>query len=433
MIKLKSLIIESILDNALQAWTGQDTEDNIELYVDRFNILKQRRFLQGLSSDISPWLKKSFKEFKQFIDKKSKEHNQIVAIKKSRRDADKVFENNRAIIIIPNTFEASCKYGAHTKWCVSGNIKKHWNSYTKRGIKFYFIIPKIDDHKYAVAVYPNGTAKEVWNELDEPISLSEFDKILTYYGIKKNFDFSNKISWNDWLKKHKHTINKDGSINIEGDVNLSSLGLTEFPLKFGHISGNFNCSGNKLTSLQGCPQSVGGGFYCHNNNLTSLQGCPKSVGGDFDCKGNKLTSLQGCPKSVGRGFYCYGNNLTSLQGGPQSVGGDFYCNENNLTSLQGSPQSVSGDFYCSGNNLTSLQGGPQIVGRDFCCYINKLTSLQGCPQSVGGIFYCHNNNLTSLQGCPKSVGESFYCHNNSKEFTEKEVRTICNVRGEVVV
>ena len=46
--------------------------------------------------------------------------------------------------------------------------------------------------------------------------------------------------------------------------------------------GNFNCSFNNLTSLEGAPEIVGGNFDCaFNKKLKSLEGCPKEVGGDF--------------------------------------------------------------------------------------------------------------------------------------------------------
>ena len=54
-----------------------------------------------------------------------------------------------------------------------------------------------------------------------------------------------------------YTINEDGSIDVDGDVNLSGAKLTKLPLNFRSVSGNFNCSYNQLTSLEGSPQSVG--------------------------------------------------------------------------------------------------------------------------------------------------------------------------------
>ena len=157
-----------------------------------------------------------------------------------------------------------------------------------------------------------------------------------------------------------------------------------------------------------------GNLSLNRVGLTKLPDILKdiTVGGSFDCSYNNLTSLENCPKTVGGNFGYYGNNLTSLEGSPSSVGGNFYCN---------------------GNKLTSLAGAPKTVGRDFICRNNNLTSLEGGPVKVGGNFDCSYNNLTSLTGAPKSVGRHFYCTDNSVEFTEEQVRAVCDVKGKIIV
>jgi hypothetical protein len=150
-----------------------------------------------------------------------------------------------------------------------------------------------------------------------------------------------------------YTINEDGTIDVRGDVNLSSQGLNELPVRFRNVSGDFFCDDNQLISLEGCPKSVGGGFWCNNNQLSSLEGCPQSVGGDFICYNNQLMTLEGCPQNVGGDFYCNNNWLVTLEGGPEEVGGYFDCDCNKLISLDGCPKSV-GDFYCSSNPCTSI-------------------------------------------------------------------------------
>jgi hypothetical protein len=79
-----------------------------------------------------------------------------------------------------------------------------------------------------------------------------------------------------------------------------------------HVEGNYKCSYNKLTSLEGAPTHVGGHFSCsHNKNLSSLEGAPTHVGGNFWCSENKLTSLEGAPSHVGGNFWCkYNSNLS---------------------------------------------------------------------------------------------------------------------------
>ena len=106
-----------------------------------------------------------------------------------------------------------------------------------------------------------------------------------------------------------YTISSDGSIDVDGDVNLIDINLDKLPLRFNRIGGNFYCNNNQLTSLEGAPKEVGGFFDCRYNQLTSLEGAPKEVGGFFDCNNNKLTSLEGAPKSVGTYFNCRYNLL----------------------------------------------------------------------------------------------------------------------------
>ncbi|MCK9476331.1 MAG: hypothetical protein M0R46_10445 [Candidatus Muirbacterium halophilum] len=173
-------------------------------------------------------------------------------------------------------------------------------------------------------------------KFNENINSSEIEAICEKYNIKN------------------YIINDDGTIDVDGDVYLYNKKLKVLPLKFRKVSGNFHCSDNQLTSLEGAPKSVGNYFYCKCNKLTSLEGGPQIVGGYFSCNNNQLISLEGAPQRVGGDFYCNSNQLTSLEGIPQSVGGDFDCSVNNLTSLEGAPKRVNGLFLCYSNNLKNI-------------------------------------------------------------------------------
>jgi len=133
----------------------------------------------------------------------------------------------------------------------------------------------------------------------------------------------------EWIKG-TYVIDEDGFVNVIGDVSTFNFYKYQPEIKFGTISGYFDCS---------------------YNNLTTLEGIPKTVGGSFCCSGNKLTTLEGCPHTVLDGFYCAFNGLTTLEGSPKPVGGNFYCNDNKLTTLEGGPKTVDGYFNCSYNNF----------------------------------------------------------------------------------
>jgi hypothetical protein len=99
-----------------------------------------------------------------------------------------------------------------------------------------------------------------------------------------------------------YIINSDGSIDVDGGVDLSYKGLTELPLTFNKVTGYFDCGRNRLTSLKGSPRWIGGWFYCDNNQLTSLEFSPDYVGDDFYCDNNKLTDNL-CDTEIGGRFY----------------------------------------------------------------------------------------------------------------------------------
>ena len=99
-----------------------------------------------------------------------------------------------------------------------------------------------------------------------------------------------------------YTVNDDGSIDVNGDVNLSGFYLTELPLTFNKVSGYFNCGMNKLTSLKGSPRWIGGYFDCDCNRLTSLEFSPDYVGSYFSCELNNLTDNL-CDTEIGSNFF----------------------------------------------------------------------------------------------------------------------------------
>ena len=101
-----------------------------------------------------------------------------------------------------------------------------------------------------------------------------------------------------YLRIYNYTINKDLTVDVSWDVWLDGLDLEKIPLKFGKVDGNFHCSYNKLTSLEGCPEEVVDIFSCSNNNLTSLKGSPEFVGKTFYCYSNKVRFTEEDVKKV---------------------------------------------------------------------------------------------------------------------------------------
>jgi len=125
-------------------------------------------------------------------------------------------------------------------------------------------------------------------------------------------DIFKPYSFEEFIQKNC-TLNSDGTYSSESDIDLSGLDLIKLPVKFKEVKGDFDCTNNKLTSLEGAPEKVGESFWCEFNNLTTLEGAPKHVGWDFNCRYNQLTSLKGAPEKVGERFVCTNNPVPAYE------------------------------------------------------------------------------------------------------------------------
>ncbi len=148
----------------------------------------------------------------------------------------------------------------------------------------------------------------------------------------------------------EYDINPDGSLYVNGPANLAYRDLTELPLNFDTVVGDFSCHGNQLTTLKGSPKTIGGSFYCYENLLPNMKFCPQDIYREFQCSDNRLTSLKGMPDMLRGKFICANNRLKDLSGGPTIVKGLYYdVQQNKLNSLHGAPTQFFGDFNIDSN------------------------------------------------------------------------------------
>lgn len=207
-------------------------QDNKEAYVknwvDAFEDV--RKSAKSPENDYYYWIKKnSLDDFAKFINQHTIKQNQK---QRAKEGARQVYSDNNWKVYEITNYEASKKYGASTKWCITGskrwtndgNGEQFWNQYfTERGIKFYFFINK-DGHKYALAVYPDNKYCEIYNDADVQISYipdaPKIDEIKVQYTLVNerqniyNAITSHKIS-DDLLAEliMDVTLEQDYSIN----------------------------------------------------------------------------------------------------------------------------------------------------------------------------------------------------------------------------
>ena len=77
-----------------------------------------------------------------------------------------------------------------------------------------------------------------------------------------------------WLDKYNienYTINDDLTVDVAGNVDLYYNKLATIPIQFGKVTGWFDCSNNKLTSLEGCPSIIRGEFYCDDKFKNDIE------------------------------------------------------------------------------------------------------------------------------------------------------------------
>jgi len=137
----------------------------------------------------------------------------------------------------------------------------------------------------------------------------------------------------------------DDSIDVNSSVSLYNYSLSELPLKFNMIYGDFNCSNNKLTTLDKFPKYIQGNLNCSFNSISSLSGMPL-VEGSIDFSNNNITSLRGCPEIVKGYLDISSNNLRSLKGCSKVIEGNFLCSYNKkLKNLKYLPEQMK-DLKC---------------------------------------------------------------------------------------
>ena len=90
-------------------------------------------------------------------------------------DVEKIYEDNRFVVVSPKTHTASCYYGAGTKWCTaSKDTTSHFSTYKGSGELYYIIdktLPTSDPH-YKVALNKKiaGHTEDYWDVKDKPIT-----------------------------------------------------------------------------------------------------------------------------------------------------------------------------------------------------------------------------------------------------------------------
>lgn len=156
----------------------------LSVYVKYINMvsvkdINQLRSLQDLYSVI-----------KEFIDDPNQATSHNDEIRKIKEGAEKVYEDNEWIIIIPHTKEASCYYGKGTQWCTAAEKSmNYFDKYNEEG-DLFININKRTQEKYQFHFesesFMDATDTEIESPIDDTIDLTNgaIDFYIDYVGYE---------------------------------------------------------------------------------------------------------------------------------------------------------------------------------------------------------------------------------------------------------
>jgi hypothetical protein len=156
----------------------------------------------------------SMREFYEQIKRRTYTTDEV---KKAKNESKKLYEDQKYLIVQPMTHQASCVYGAETKWCVaSRDSSKYFDDYTKNS-KFVYVINKkggsLRNSKFALRIHETGKP-EVWDQQD---NRSNFDVLYASMpGIDEILSNILNIGGTDYqtLMKYKKSGNQDTTLNV---------------------------------------------------------------------------------------------------------------------------------------------------------------------------------------------------------------------------
>ena len=86
--------------------------------------------------------------------------------KELKNQAEKLYEDDDVLVVKPNTYAASCYYGANTKWCTTTKDSSHYfRQYVEKGSLYYFLNKKTG-LKLALHINKNDGEKLVYDSAD---------------------------------------------------------------------------------------------------------------------------------------------------------------------------------------------------------------------------------------------------------------------------
>lgn len=91
-------------------------------------------------------------------------------IRRIKKDAEKVYEDDEWLVVIPKTEEAACFYGKNTQWCTAADNNNQFDYYNRDG-KIYININKYTNKKFQF----HFESRQFMDENDSPITTDDLE------------------------------------------------------------------------------------------------------------------------------------------------------------------------------------------------------------------------------------------------------------------
>lgn len=128
--------------------------------------------------------------YDEFIRKYEEAITKISKREMALSGVDKLYEDDKYVLVRPKNKEASCKYGSNTKWCIASNTNNYFNNYSDENL-FFFVIDKLREpipgkrksqnyFKIAIQYNPNSSMQWYHYSRDEFLRGSQ-DGVITYW------------------------------------------------------------------------------------------------------------------------------------------------------------------------------------------------------------------------------------------------------------
>lgn len=172
-------------------------------------------------SDINQYY--TFQEVKDIVDlvksSYTQKQQQNKEYKAKSSDIDLIHEDDRVLVLIPRTREAIKKYGKGTKWCITEDDPRYYNTYKRSFTTHIYIIMKnmdssIPEYKMVVNFDKKGRVF-CYDSLDKRIPLK---RVIEVSGLKRKLFFPspNKLTKDEELfLEIKSELEKEGPLDLE--------------------------------------------------------------------------------------------------------------------------------------------------------------------------------------------------------------------------